>query len=62
MDDTQNLQDTGLVSSLGQWYAKPFNTNGSALNWILFLGLIIIAAFLWNLVIITAFPKIEAAI
>lgn len=61
-DSTQNLQDTGLVSTLGKWYAHPFNANGTALNWILFLGLVIVAAFLWNLVIIQMVPKIESAI
>jgi len=66
MDETTNLEQTGLVSSLGKWYAHPFNADGSALNWLLFLGLVIIAAFLWNLVIITIVPKtievIDAAV
>lgn len=51
-ESTDNLQQTGLVSSLGKWYAHPFNADGSALNWLLFLGLVIIAGFLWNVVII----------
>lgn len=65
-DSADNLQQTGLVSSLGKWYAHPFNADGSALNWLLFVGLVIIVAFLWNLVIITVVPKtmevIESAV
>ena len=58
MDNTDNLQNTGLVSTIGNWIAHPFNANGTALNWVLFLGLIIVAAFAWNLVIITVVHKV----
>lgn len=30
----------------------PYNSSGTALNWILFVGLIIVAAFLWNTVLL----------
>jgi len=49
MDDTQNK---GLVSTINGWWKHPFNSGGSAFNWVLFVGLIILAAFLWQLVLI----------
>lgn len=61
-DNTDNLVNTGLVSSLGKWYAHPFNSDGTALNWVLFLGLVIVAAFLWNLVIIQVVPKVTEVV
>lgn len=42
----------GLISIVNGWLTHPFNSSGSALNWVLFVGLIIIAAFLWNLVLL----------
>jgi len=47
-EDTNN----GLVSGTVAWWKHPFNSQGSALNWVLFVGLIIIAAFLWQTVLI----------
>lgn len=53
MDDSQDpLQTSGLVSNIGQWFAHPFNAQGSVLNWALFLGMVIIIAFLWNVILI----------
>lgn len=48
MDD----QNRGIVGSVTDWWRHPFNSQGSAFSWVLFVGLLIIAAFLWNLVII----------
>ena len=48
-DDTQN---PGLLANIGKWWSHPFNTQGSAMNWILFVGLVIIAAFMWQLVLL----------
>lgn len=50
MADDKN--ETGLIGIINSWWAKPFNSSGSALNWVLFVGLIIIAAFLWQLVLL----------
>jgi hypothetical protein len=49
MDDEQN---NGLIPNVINWFAHPFNTKGSALNWVLFVGLLAIAAFFWNYVLI----------
>lgn len=45
-------ENAGLISNMGAWWKRPFNTQGSALNWVLFVGLIIIAAFLWQLTLL----------
>ena len=30
------------------WFSHPFNTQGSALSWILFVGILIIAVWFWT--------------
>lgn len=42
----------GLIGKINGWWSHPFNSQGSAFNWVLFVGLIIIAAFLWQLILI----------
>jgi hypothetical protein len=39
---------SGFVSSILTWIQHPFSTSGSALNWVLFVGLLIIAVWFWN--------------
>jgi hypothetical protein len=34
-----------------QWYASPFKSGMNALNWVLFVGFILIVAFLWTRVL-----------
>jgi hypothetical protein len=41
----------GFIGTMIEWSAHPFNTQGSALNWVLFVGLLIIAAWMWNTVL-----------
>jgi hypothetical protein len=43
-DDSQS----GLIHNVMGWFAHPFQTQGSALNWILFVGLLIVAAWFWG--------------
>jgi len=43
---------TGMIDSIKGWLATPFNTRGSALNWVLFVGLIIVAVWFWNVILI----------
>lgn len=38
----------GLVSDVLNWFTHPFQTKGTALNWILFVGLLIVAVWFWN--------------
>ena len=42
----------GLLSSTLAWLKQPFSAEGSALSWVLFVGLIIIAAWMWNTVLL----------
>ena len=51
------MEQKGFWNSVGGWFTAPFNAQGSALNWVLFVGLIIIAAFLWQTVLIAGFSK-----
>jgi len=44
---------SGLVTNILNWTQQPFNTKGSALNWILFVGLLIIAAWLWHTILLS---------
>jgi hypothetical protein len=48
----QQTQQDGLVGSINNWFTHPFNSQGSALNWILFIGLLAIAAWFWNHVLL----------
>lgn len=50
MDDQNNR---GLFGNVIDWFGHPFNSSGSALNWLLFVGLLIIAAWFWNHVLLT---------
>lgn len=43
----------GILTGILAWLKHPFNSQGSALNWILFVGLLIIAAFMWNTVLLS---------
>lgn len=50
---TQDTQDNGLIGSVVNWFAHPFNSSGSAVNWVLFVGLLILAAWWWNHILLT---------
>jgi hypothetical protein len=49
MDD----QKSGVLSRSMAWLKQPFNTQGSALNWVLFFGLVIVALWFWSHVVMT---------
>jgi hypothetical protein len=51
MDETAN-EKRGLISVINSWWSHPFQSGGSAFNWVLFVGLIILATFLWQLILI----------
>lgn len=40
-----------ILSRLKKWYDHPFNSEGSVINWFLFVGLVIILAWFWSRVI-----------
>lgn len=43
--------NSGLVTNVKNWLKKPFDSKMSAIDWFLWLGLIIIAAHLWTRVL-----------
>lgn len=49
MDETQ--QNTGFLGNILGWFAHPFNTGGSAVNWVLFVGLLIVAIWFWQVIL-----------
>jgi hypothetical protein len=38
----------GFLGNILGWFAHPFQSQGSAWNWILFVGLLIVAAWFWQ--------------
>jgi hypothetical protein len=51
------MEKKGLFVRVHEWLAQPFQSGGSALNWVLFLGLIIIASWLWDSVLLLFLRK-----
>jgi hypothetical protein len=51
MDETTN-SGSGLITDILTWASHPFASQGSALNWVLFVGLLVIAAWFWNHVLL----------
>jgi hypothetical protein len=47
MDDSTQT-GSGFITSILTWASHPFSSQGSALNWVLFVGLLVIAAWFWN--------------
>jgi hypothetical protein len=45
-------QDHGILGALTNWLAHPFNSEGSVLNWALFIGLLLVIIWFWNWVLI----------
>lgn len=42
----------GFITDTITWASHPFQTSGSALNWVLFVGLLIVATWFWNHVLL----------
>ena len=47
-----NDRTGGLFGAIDEWVKKPFNSQGSAVNWILFVGLLAIAIFFWQVILL----------
>jgi hypothetical protein len=47
MSPTPNHK-SGILSAVVQWLSHPFNSQGSALNWVLFVGLLIVIIWFWQ--------------
>lgn len=45
--------ENGLIHNVIAWFTHPFNSGGSALNWVLFVGLLIVAVWFWNHILLS---------
>jgi hypothetical protein len=61
MSPSQNQPNTGcafcnafhsLVNGMVAWFKTPFQSGGNAVNWVLFVGLLIIAAWFWQVILL----------
>lgn len=41
-----------FCTSVREWLSKPFDENGSVVNWFLFVGLIGVISWLWNRILV----------
>lgn len=46
------MKNNGLFGAVLDWMAHPFNTTGSAFNWVLFVGLMIVAIWFWQVILL----------
>jgi hypothetical protein len=44
----QTTPTGGFLGNTLAWFAHPFQSQGSAWNWILFVGLLIVAIWFWQ--------------
>lgn len=49
-----------MFAGLSDFWKQPFKSDGSATNWFLFTGLILVIIFLWSRILKTAGHVIEA--
>lgn len=50
--DEQNA-NKGLIGHIIGWFSHPFTTRGNALDWVLFVGLLIVAVWFWNHILLS---------
>jgi hypothetical protein len=41
----------GLIDRISEWLAQPFQSGQSAGKWVLFVGLLIVAVWFWQMVL-----------
>ena len=56
---TNDDPNQGFLANVMGWFAHPFQTNGDALNWILFVGLLLVALWFWHVAFLTLTDAIE---
>jgi hypothetical protein len=52
MNENQSAGPTGVLNDVVSWFEHPFTTSGSALNWVLFVGLLIVAVWFWQIILL----------
>lgn len=40
-----------LFEEIQNWLARPFKADGTVLDWFLFLGVVLVAVYLWSVII-----------
>lgn len=40
-----------IINDVVSWFKQPFNSSGNAVSWVLFVGLVIIAAWMWSVIL-----------
>jgi hypothetical protein len=48
----ETYEGKGLLGSVTHWFANPFTQEGDPLNWLLFAGIFMILAFLWQQILL----------
>jgi hypothetical protein len=46
-----------LAALFDNWWRKPFNPEGDAINWALFVGFVLVVMFLWRRVLKQIIPS-----
>lgn len=47
-----------FVADVKLWASKPYDTNGSMLDWFLFVGLVLASAYLWSRVVVAILREV----
>ena len=42
---------TNVINSVVAWFKQPFSSGGNAVQWVLFVGLVFIAAWFWTVIL-----------
>ena len=48
MSPSPSSNQPGFLGNILGWFAHPFQSTGSAWNWVLFIGLVIVAIWFWQ--------------
>lgn len=54
------MDNPGLMTRLMEWVRHPYSSDMSATKWVLFLGLILIAVFMWSRVMVHVTNGVES--
>jgi hypothetical protein len=46
------MNQGGFLGNIQAWFSQPFTSSGSAFNWVLFVGLLIVAVWFWQVILL----------